>query len=111
VAVRPEIDPEAFNVIRAFAIVLPDGHRLMVGRDVDTLRSIESVLEAAPIWLVVFGLLSGLLAGWVASHRILGRIDAMRGGAARIMAGGPHHPQPPSRPPKHVHPTRPATQP
>src|SRR5690242_16469248 len=87
VAVRPEIDPEAFNVIRAFAIVLPDGHRLMVGRDVDTLRSIESVLEAAPIWLVVFGLLSGLLAGWVASHRILGRIDAIRGDAERIMAG------------------------
>jgi signal transduction histidine kinase len=94
VAVRPEIDPEAFNLIRAFAIVLPGGHRLMVGRDVDTLRSIENVLEAAPIWLVVFGLLSGLLAGWVASHRILGRIDAIRGDAERIMAGDLSHRMP-----------------
>jgi signal transduction histidine kinase len=94
VAVRPEIDPEAFNLIRAFAIILPDGHRLMVGRDVDTLRAIETVLEAAPIWLVVFGLISGLLAGWVASHRILGRIDAIGSDAERIMAGDLSHRMP-----------------
>ncbi len=92
---RPDVAPaDEINAVRALAIVLPDGSRLLVGRDIDALRAIESVLEAAPIWLIVFGLLSGLLAGWVASHRILGRIDAIRGDAERIMAGDLSHRMP-----------------
>jgi signal transduction histidine kinase len=91
---RPEVDPDQMNAVRALAIVLPDGNRLLVGRDIDTLRAIEEVLEGAPVWLILFGLLSGLLAGWVASHRILGRIDAIRADAERIMAGDLTHRMP-----------------
>lgn len=92
--VRPEIDARASNAIRAVITILPGGSRLLVGRDVDTLRLIESTLEAAPIWLVVCGLLSGLLAGWVASHRLLGRIDAISADAGQIMRGDLSHRMP-----------------
>ena len=94
--VRPEIDPQASNAVRAIVAVLPGGSRLLVGRDVDNLHLIERTLEAAPVWLLVCGLLSGLLAGWVASHRILGRIDEMSETAGRIMRGDLAHRMPTS---------------
>jgi signal transduction histidine kinase len=80
--------------IRASMATLPGGMRLLVGRDIDLAERIAYGLEGALVWLLVFGLLSGILGGWVASRRMLGRIEAMRRDAEHIMAGNIRHRMP-----------------
>lgn len=67
--------------------LLPGGYQLLVGHDIQDhkiLRGIlRSALGASLFWLALVGALGGLFM----AHRVLERVDAMSGAAARIMAG------------------------
>lgn len=89
--------PAELHQIRASTATLPDGTRLLVGRDVELAERVAHWLEGALVWLLTFGLPSGTLGGWVASRRMLGRIDELRRNADRIMAGDITHRMPLSR--------------
>jgi signal transduction histidine kinase len=93
-AARTGFRASELHEIRATTTTLPDGMRLLVGRDVDLGERLALWLEGAPVWLFVFGLLSGTLGGWVASRRMLGRIEDIREGAEQIMAGNISHRMP-----------------
>lgn len=86
-APRPGQEPPVLNQIHAFIATLPDGLRLLVGRDVDVAEELGEWLTAAPLWLFLFGPISGMLAGWFASRQMLGRIDTINRTARVIMAG------------------------
>jgi signal transduction histidine kinase len=90
-APRTGFHASELHEIRATVTTLPDGMRLLVGRDVDLAERLALWLEGALVWLFVFGLLSGTLGGWVASRRMLGRIEDVRESAERIMAGTISH--------------------
>jgi signal transduction histidine kinase len=96
-APRTGFSPSDLRQIRASITTLDGGFRLLVGRDVEFIERISHWLEGAPVWLLLFGLLSGTLGGWVASRRMLGRIDEIRQSAELIMAGDISHRMPVSK--------------
>ncbi len=93
-APRIGLHASELHQIQASTATLPGGERLLVGRDVEFVERISHWLEGAPVWLLVFGMLSGTLGGWVVSRRMLGRIDQIRDGAEQIMAGDTSHRMP-----------------
>lgn len=67
--------------------VLPDGARLVVGRDLSNIRQFErSIAEGffAALGIVV---LTGLIAGYIQNARMLRRVDSIAATAERIAAG------------------------
>ncbi len=66
---------------------LPDGARLMVGRDVEDVTSEAEVLRTAAIWIFGVTLLLGLSGGWLMSLAIGARIEAVRRAARQVMDG------------------------
>ena len=96
-APRTDENRSELHQIRASVATLDGGFRLLVGRDVEFIERISHWLEGAPVWLLLFGLLSATLGGWVASRRMLGRIDGIRQSAEQIMAGDISHRMPVSK--------------
>jgi signal transduction histidine kinase len=67
--------------------VLPDGARLVVGRDLSNVRKFErSILEGFLAALAIVTV-SGLAAGYILNARMLRRVDAIAATAERIAAG------------------------
>lgn len=66
---------------------LPDGARLMVGRDVEDVTSEEEVLRTAAIWIFGVTLMLGLTGGWLMSRAIGARIEAVTLAARQVMDG------------------------
>lgn len=67
--------------------VLPDGSKLVVGRDLSNLRKFErSILEG---FLAALGIVTvaGLIAGYILNARMLRRVDAIAATAERIAGG------------------------
>ncbi|HUD30258.1 MAG TPA: HAMP domain-containing sensor histidine kinase [Novosphingobium sp.] len=67
--------------------LLPDGVRLMVGRDVEEVTDDAEVLRTAAIWIFGVTLLLGLSGGWLMSRAIGGRIEAVTLAARQVMDG------------------------
>jgi len=73
----------------ALAVVLrlANGHKLVVGRDIEDLRRFGEVVRSAFLWtlggMVLFGLGGGILIG----RNLLRRIDTMTDATREIMAG------------------------
>lgn len=66
---------------------LPDGFRLLIGRDLDERRRLIGVIASAAQWSFLIVIVLGLGGGILISRRVLARIDAMTGTTQRIMAG------------------------
>jgi signal transduction histidine kinase len=77
-------EPASLHVVTT---VMPDGARLVVGRDLSNIRRFErSILDG---FLASLGIVavSGLVAGYILNARMLRRVDAIAFTAERIAAG------------------------
>ena len=68
-------------------IALPDGRRLIVGRDVEVLADREEVMVEAAGWGSLSVLLFGLLGGLLISGIIARRLETVSGTAREVMGG------------------------
>lgn len=75
------------RLARARVFELPDGYRLLVGRDIEDRREFQNVIRAAFIWVLGAMLLVGLGGGWLVSRALLARIDEVSAASRTIMAG------------------------
>ena len=66
---------------------LPNGFRLLIGRDLDERRRLFSIVAKGTQWSLLVMLVLGIGGGIFVSRRVLRRIDAMTGTTQRIMAG------------------------
>jgi signal transduction histidine kinase len=66
---------------------LPNGSRLLVGRDLDERERMFRIITLAGRWSVAIVIVLGILGGLFVSRRVLRRVDAMTGTAKTIMAG------------------------
>jgi signal transduction histidine kinase len=66
---------------------LPNGFRLLIGRDLDERRRLFGVIAKGTQWSLLVMLVLGIGGGIFVSRRVLRRIDAMSGTTQRIMAG------------------------
>jgi len=68
-------------------IMLPNGFRLVVGRDLEELNSLGAATRRAFALALVVLTVCGLVGGFVVAQRVLHRIDSMTASANAIMAG------------------------
>ena len=68
-------------------VELPDGFRLLIGRDLEERERIYGVIANAGRWSFALVVVLGLAGGFFVSRRVLKRIDAMTDTAHTIMAG------------------------
>jgi signal transduction histidine kinase len=73
--------------ISALAIRLPNGERLLVGRDVDARAAFDRTLWRALLWALAATTALALATGWLLSRLVRGRIAEIDGAARAIMAG------------------------
>ena len=66
---------------------LPNGFRLLIGRDLDERRRLFGIVAKAAQWSILIVVVLGLGGGVFVARRVLRRIDAMTGTAHRIMIG------------------------
>ena len=66
---------------------LPNGFRLLIGRDLDERRRLFGIVAKAAQWSVLIVIVLGLGGGIFVARRVLRRIDAMTGTTQRIMTG------------------------
>jgi len=78
-----EIDHSAIVRDRA----MPDGGRLIVGRDVQDIVDDEDLLRTGAIWMLCGTLALGLTGGWLMSRAIGKRIDMVASTALQVMEG------------------------
>jgi len=68
-------------------LLLPDGRRLIVGRDVEILADRQELMMEATRWsalsIIIFGLIGGLLISWITARRL----DAVSRTARSVMQG------------------------
>jgi signal transduction histidine kinase len=86
----PEWKPDATDrpLLRAAFETLPDGHRLLVGKDIDDLNEFAGKIEIA---LMLSVLLMFMLAGFSSvfvTRRTVGRIEAINATSRAIMQSG-----------------------
>jgi hypothetical protein len=75
------------HAARARYIELPEGFFLLVGRDVEERRNIESLITASLIWAVALTLGLGLIGGLIMSRNMLARLDDINRTSREIMRG------------------------
>jgi signal transduction histidine kinase len=66
---------------------LPNGFRLLIGRDLEERRRLFGIVAKGTQWSLLVMLVLGIGGGIFVSRRVLRRIDAMTGTTQRIMAG------------------------
>ena len=72
---------------RARHFQLRGGFHLLVGRDIQQRREIESLVRDSLVWAVAITVVLGLIGGVVTSRGVLGRIQAINRTSREIMAG------------------------
>ncbi len=68
-------------------IALPDGARLLLGRDVEDLDEMEEGIREVSVWALPTLLILGIVGGALMSRAIGRRIEAVGGAARRVMEG------------------------
>jgi signal transduction histidine kinase len=71
----------------AYHIELQGGFRLLVGRDVEELRTFRHLIQNTLLSALAFTLLLGLGGGYLTSRNFLNRVDAITDASRAIMAG------------------------
>ncbi len=72
---------------RAYHTNLAGGYVLLVGRDVEELRTFGGTIRRAVSWALGLALVLGLGGGWLLSRNFLRRVDAITHTSKTIMAG------------------------
>ena len=80
------LDMKGPTAISALTVSLPDGERLLVGRDVAARAAFDRTLWRALMAALVAMAALSLLTGWLLSRLVLGRIDAISADAGAIVA-------------------------
>jgi hypothetical protein len=75
------------HTARAFHAELTGGFRLLVGRDVEELRTFRSLIQNTLLWALGLSLVFGLGGGYLTSRNFLRRVDAITETSRSIMAG------------------------
>ncbi|MDR3500354.1 MAG: HAMP domain-containing sensor histidine kinase [Parvibaculum sp.] len=84
---RKGLEGVEVKAARARAFFLPEGFYLLVGRDVQERREIESLITNALIWAIALTLALGLAGGLFMSRNMLARVDAINRSSRDIMEG------------------------
>jgi signal transduction histidine kinase len=71
----------------AFHVELQGGFRLLVGRDVEELRTFRHLIQNTLLWALGLTLVLGLGGGYLTSRNFLNRVDAITDASRAIMAG------------------------
>lgn len=79
---QPETHPA-----RGMLIVIPDGYRLLVGRDISDAARFRERVKMALIWSGLLALVAGLAGGAVMSRNMLRRVEQVNRTAERVVAG------------------------
>ena len=72
---------------RGQVFMLAQGFYLLVARDVDERRQLESVFQTALLWGTGLMILLGLAGGFLVSRRVLARLDVINRTSGQIMEG------------------------
>ena len=75
------------HVARAFFTDLPGGFKLVVGRDVQSLRQFATIIRQTIYYALAIALVLGLGGGLLMSRNFLRRVDAITEASHSIMAG------------------------
>lgn len=75
------------HVARAFFTDLPGGFKLIVGRDVESLRQFAAIIRQTIFYALAIALVLGLGGGLLMSRNFLRRVDAITEASRTIMAG------------------------
>ncbi len=75
------------HVARAFFTDLPGGFKLIVGRDVESLRQFATIIRQTIFYALAIALVLGLGGGLLMSRNFLRRVDAITEASRTIMAG------------------------
>ena len=75
------------HTAHAFHADLSGGYELLVGRDVEELRSFRRLIQNALYWALGIALVLGLGGGYLVSRNFLRRVDAINDASRNIMAG------------------------
>ncbi len=75
------------HAARARLFQLTEGAVLLVGRDIQSRKNIERILQRALIWGLLATLVLGIAGGLLAGHRMLRRVDAAGRVAHEIVTG------------------------
>ncbi|MBF0324942.1 sensor histidine kinase [Magnetospirillum moscoviense] len=73
--------------ILARLYILPDGHKLLVGRSLHEARRVKSAINRALGWGLALTILLGIVGGYLTSRHMLQRVDSMSRTARRIVGG------------------------
>ena len=72
---------------RAKLFVIPDGYRLLVGRDIGDAAAFRDRIKTTLIWSGLLALAIGLVGGTVMSRNMLRRVEEVNRTAERVIAG------------------------
>jgi len=75
------------HVARAYYTDLPGGFKLIVGRDVESLRQFAAIIRQTIYYALAIALVLGLGGGLLMSRNFLRRVDAITEASRTIMAG------------------------
>jgi signal transduction histidine kinase len=81
----PRADKTGYAVVRS--VVLSNGMRLVVGRDVVERRGFSAIIVQSFLLGVIGIILFSLIAGGITARRVLKRIDTIRDTSTKIMSG------------------------
>ncbi|MFN4355936.1 sensor histidine kinase [Parvibaculum sp.] len=84
---RKTLDGTEIKAARARAFYLQEGFYLLVGRDVQERREIESLITNALIWAIGLTVALGLAGGLFMSRNMLARVDEINRSSLDIMGG------------------------
>ena len=72
---------------RAKLFVIPDGYRLLVGRDISDAAAFRDRVKTTLVWSGLLALALGLVGGTVMSRNMLRRVEEVNRTAERVIAG------------------------
>lgn len=84
---RLTMEGSEIHSARARAFPLPDGSFLLVGRDVQELRSIENLITSSLAWAIALTVALGLVGGVIISRNMLARVDEINQTSRNIIRG------------------------
>lgn len=84
---RRTLEGAELHAARARGVELIDGTFLIVGRDVQALKGIESLITTSLVWALVITIALGLIGGIIVSRNMLARVDEINQTSRNIMRG------------------------
>ncbi len=72
---------------RGMLFAIPDGYRLLVGRDISDAEAFRDRIKTTLLWSGLVALAIGVMGGTVMSRNMLRRVEQVNRTAERVMAG------------------------